>query len=74
MQQSHQVIVKIGLRPTYYPGDNPGNNEISNLADNNKGDCDPKGLQIDVRAKELGPTLNLQKDLLHEIARSISPD
>ena len=74
MQQGNQVVVQIRLRPAGYPGDNSGNDDIGDLADNNKDDRDCDRLNIDIRAKELGPTLNLLEDFLHEFVRSIRPD
>jgi len=70
VQQGNQVVVQIRLRPAGYPGDNSGNDDIGDLADDNKDDRDCDRLNIDIRAKELGPTLNLLKDLARDRALS----
>lgn len=55
MQQSNQCVVKICFRSTDYLGDDTRDNEIRNLADDNKGERDCDSLDVGVRAQNLGP-------------------
>jgi len=72
MQQRNKIVVEFIGRPAYDLRDNSRNQEIGQLAKKNETDRDSCGLQINVRAHELNPGLNLIDCVLQQAAIALS--
>ena len=59
MQQRDKIIVELARGPADNLCDDPRNQEVGQLANEDENDRDRHGLQINVWAQELGPGLNL---------------
>ena len=65
MQERHEIVVQFRARSRCKFGDNPRDDEIGNLADEDEGDRDSNRLQVWIGSNQLDPIQRLVEVLLH---------